>query len=438
MIVSFTFYKPMKAKAAVTGTLIVGGIVVAAAAAALGIGVAAAVSNESYGQKCQDIWDHIDSNVKKNINAMQTAGSVVTGFLSSEFLHAVVDGFRSHYQDSGAVSMINDPQQLCKLFDWNIENYGTNSRYGVGLALMRGALKNVTLLAEYTASSGMSISLPYCQVAFGNIQTGYNVPNFYNISATVANGWNIDTLGQFNVKDALNYSSKYAVIQATYGTNQYCYYLFNDSISGNGICVYPNSDVVVTPSTPDVYNPANENFFAQGVSVLNNKVDDVISRVASAEGVLNGIQVYLPPIVGTLTNINDQIKSLTQSQVTQKDVTTTDDKTKNDDTNKNRNSNPPKNPDMPDLTLPTGIQKKFPFCLPWDLAALYKLFQVSPKAPRWDVPINIDQGMIHVHQTYKFDMNSNGVMDNFLPVFKWFLNLTVVAGLIFLFKKIVS
>lgn len=105
---------------------------------------------------------------------------------------------------------------------------------------------------------------------------------------------------------------------------------------------------------------------------------------------------------------------------------------------KNRDTTPPKMPNMPDMELPKGLQKKFPFCLPWDLVACYKLFQVPAKAPTWSIPVNIDQGLIHVHQTYTYDLNSNNVMDTVLPIFKWFLNIAVVIGLIAITRKIMS
>lgn len=428
MIVSFTFYKPVKAHATVTACIIGGAIAVSVAAAALGIGCSKVLPTPAYNQACQDIWDHIDYNVKKNVNAMQTAGTLVTGFLSSAFLHAVVDGFQQHY-----------PSQVYTSQSWSsLENIlgFTHSDVSYGWRKLDLSQYQFTPLSYYTnvtwSTHGYytfgATSIGTWNILIGNGTQFYSASDSLAQSMIVSNHWNTAGADQGLV-------TKIALLQAV--RNSVTQYFLIDNMGG-GVVVNLPSDQTVDNPKPDVYNPANENFFAQGLSVMNHKVDDVISRVAQAEGVLGGIQVYLPPIVGTLSDINDQIKSLTQSQVTQKDVTTTDDKTKNEDTNKGRNTEAPKNPDMPDLTLPTGIQKKFPFCLPWDLMALYKLFQVSPKAPNWDVPINIDQGMIHVHQTYKFDMNSNGVMDNFLPVFKWFLNLAVVAGLIFLFKKIVS
>ena len=88
--------------------------------------------------------------------------------------------------------------------------------------------------------------------------------------------------------------------------------------------------------------------------------------------------------------------------------------------------------------LPTGLSKKFPFCLPWDLAACYRLFQVAPKAPVWSIPINIDQGALQVHQTYTYDLNGNKVMDTGLPVFKWFMNIGFIMMLVVLTRKIMS
>lgn len=131
------------------------------------------------------------------------------------------------------------------------------------------------------------------------------------------------------------------------------------------------------------------------------------------------------------------VRAQTQAQTTGLEATA-EDTAADEAANAGKSTIPASASNLPNFQLPTGLQKKFPFCLPWDLVACYKLFQVPAKAPVWSIPVSIDQGLIHVHQTYTYDMNSNGIMDNVLPVFKWFLNIAVVLGLIAITKKIMS
>lgn len=194
--------------------------------------------------------------------------------------------------------------------------------------------------------------------------------------------------------------------------------------------IYANGNSVL-PKTGDKTAAADAVIGALEGTKVGHKTD---------AGTKDGIDVQVPSNANTANPSNLRDATGTQTKVVGQDVATEADKAADDTYNQtnSKDTTPPKSTSMPSLELPTGLQKKFPFCLPWDLAAIYKLFNVTPKAPVWTIPVNIDQGFLHVHQTYTYDLNQNNVLDKGLPIFKWFLNISFCIGLIFITKRIMT
>lgn len=223
-------------------------------------------------------------------------------------------------------------------------------------------------------------------------------------------------------------------IRNDYDTDKYWDYYQLDA-TANGINI---SDSGMTFGQNELVD--RKNLVADGYSVLCGYdpewVFDKIKARQTAGGIdtSKGIQVK----VGTDAKSPADVRARTQAQTTGLEKTA-EAEAADEAANAGKSTVPASASDLPDFRLPAdGLQKKFPFCLPWDLVACYKLFQVPAKAPVWSIPVNIDQGLIHLHQTYTYDMNSNGIMDKILPVFKWFLNIAVVLGLIAITRKIMS
>lgn len=441
LIFGYSYREPVKVEAAATTVVVATSVLVATALAALGIGCSNALPTPEYNQACQHIASGISSAVAGTVTAFQGANNTIKVMLTQAFLHSVMDGVQKQYPN--------------KSFTVNFDNWKTaGSLVGISNATMLKFFAS----SDFNLNDGISSLQNVSSLNIGDV----NYPNVSTINmlfatATISKVFANDGVMRIHCNSANVMSSHFdfdneSGFEGAPVNTEYCLLSFiyhgasamafvPKSIPAGYENLYStfwtHSTTVDIPHQ-DVYNPADERFFADGFSAMNHRVDDVIGRIGALQGVQGGIMALLSDQVGSLADINDQIKSLTQATTTGVDATDTKEKEANDTANKGRDTTVPKNPTMPDLTLPTGLNKKFPFCLPWDLAACYRLFQVPAKAPCWDIPINIDQGLIHVHQTYKFDMNSNGVMDKALPVFKWFLNLGFVLGLILITRKIMS
>lgn len=435
----YSYKKPVKAEAAATTVLVGGAVLVGLGLTALGIGCSHILPTEGYNRACQNIWDGACKGVQTGAMKITEVATSVHYHLSTDFLKACLTGWRGIYPDGGQITGYASSAQIATLCGWDIADFGKNGSFGIGVY----NLLNPTLLSKYTVAEGVLISCGSVIYKLTNVVTaGFSKPQIGTITRIDSDtSFDVFALGNQPIVNAIGSCTEIAELQSQVtidGATQYAYWLICNNSAGTGICAMPKTGTVTTPSVPDVYNPADKNIFAEGYSTLNHRIDDVIGRIGALQGIQDGINVNVGDVVGSLDKINDTIRSKTQTQVIDTDATDTATEAENDKTNTGRDTTLPKNPSMPDLMLPTGLQKKFPFCLPWDLAACYKLFQVEPKAPVWSIPVNIDVGMVHVHQTYTYDLNSNGVMDGFLPVFKWFLNLGVVLGLILITRKIMS
>jgi hypothetical protein len=448
LVVGYSYKKPVKADAAATTVAVAGAVTVAAAIAALGLGVSGAMNTPAYNKACQNIWDGMSSAVQKSAIWVSGAAGQLHANLSSAFLHAVAGGMVAAYPPKSITVNFDNWTTVghtVGVTDWalavllsRIQN-SENVNFGVGVTNLQNL--GTVVVPDVPVGATATINMFFFDATLKRIQNNSNVINICPSASSNVHGYKVDwslTSSYYLCKAGTEYSLlsmyyKGARILGLTPTNaekdNYFFSTFSKTLS--------DSDTY-NPPIPTIYTPAEKSLYSNGYSVMNHKVDDVIGRIGALQGIQAGINVQLGDYAGTLAQINDAIKALTQAQVTSVDATDAAERTANDTVNKGRDTTAPKNPTMPDLKLPTGLNKKFPFCLPWDLMTCYQLFNVPAKAPVWTIPIKFDVGGIHVDHTYTFDLNSNAVLDNFLPIFKWFLNLSVLVGLIFITRKIMS
>lgn len=446
----------MKAEAAATAGGIAMWMLVGAAATALGIGVNAGVNNESYQQSCEQIGNEVQKKIAadgKVLSTLVTVGANNVLTMSKEFLFDVAQAgakffppvdmdfsqsgfsaFKSWAESASGLTM----EDSNKIYSWQAAfqcgdsflkycrkwkvTGKTTFAQPVGKDYKKvqiGAFAGLPFYAyQVSAASGNAFSILIPSAAscekfwgFTGSESSYGVPEFIVGPSSV-----------FLNLEAFDCQKQEAVeFLLQVGDNPW-----------QGICAYPKTAQPLPYTGEDVFNPADKAFFAEGYSAMIHSFADVVARIGAIQGVIDGIRVK----IGSLSIPG--IRSLTQTTILEKDITTEKDTDADDTRNKGRSTTVPKDPSMPHATLPKGIQNKFPFCLPWDLAACYRLFDVTPKAPTWNIPVNIDCGAVHVHHTYTYDLNNNNVLDQGLPVFKWFVNLAFVAGLIILTRKIMS
>lgn len=458
LVLGYSYKEPVKADALAVGAAVIGGAVITAAViGAIGIGVSANMNNESYTDACNQAWNQAKSNFEGNaanigknfadqFTVVQNSSGLVV-HAAKDAITELVKSFSNVYPQSTNVTSTD----LDFLNKFGLSQYGTNvvsvggiwsGGLPVGSSISRvisiGSFSGLQFneTANYTIGAVTLSILLSSSEAF---KVSYGSTVLADISWDSIPGW---------VKNSPNDKApvSFFLVQALTGA----YYLYmltpllgNSTVSpawavASFSLSAADGEAAMQWTGQDCYIPAIENLFADGFSVMNHSLNDVIGKIGALQGIQDGINIRLGDLTGTIEAINDEIKSWTQSKLIDLDISDSAEKEANAEKNTGRDTTPPKAPSMPDLTLPTGLNKKFPFCLPWDLVACYKLFQVPAKAPTWSIPVNIDVGYIKVHQTYTYDMNSNGVMDTVLPIFKWFLNISVIIGLIAITRKIMS
>lgn len=455
LVFGYSYKQPVKAEALVTTTAGTIGLValMSTLGCAIGIGIGGQNSHGDWTYYYKQIGDYVtnkfatigkkisDSGVLDFIN--DQANGYKTYHVSDDLMKATYEGFVATFPPGTPIGQVSNNTEFAKKMGWsqtfNPPCYAGAVPWGTALAVY--ALQNVCLIKTYTKAdlpfnrNGLKLSIAdnsyhgCFTLSVSNSMGSY----FKNVATFIP-----FTNGCFELD-----SYQWAEFSAYDPATKCDVWLLLDNVGATGYEGF--KDAATTPADPtnvnthDPYVPGNTGLYAQGHSVMNNSYDDVMAKIKAAQGTLDGINVRISDAVGSLQQINDQVKAQTQSQVLGQSIAdTATDAAADAATNAGRDVSIPKIPTMPDITLPTGIQRKFPFCLPWDLSACYRLFQVTPQAPVWNVPVNIDVGMIHVHRTYTYDLNSNGVLDKGITVFKWFEDLLFVFGLILVTKKIMS
>lgn len=85
--------------------------------------------------------------------------------------------------------------------------------------------------------------------------------------------------------------------------------------------------------------------------------------------------------------------------------------------------------------LPTGIADKFPFCVPFDMIAIVKIFYAEPKAPIFNIPIQFKE--LNYTQTFTFDFSGNG-WEKIALAIRWGMTILYLYGLTVLTRRLIK
>lgn len=448
IVIGSAYKNPVKVEAAAAAGDIAKliGMLVAAAATATGIGVNAGVNDDTYKQGCEQVGAEVQKKIAadgKALSTLVTVGADGVVNMSKEFLFDVAQAGAKFFPPvEYKISSSADIEKMAGLKHFDVPSSGmcwrnafTDSFHPWKMMTKAKVIASWVVPTVTTSDEKDIYSLKHCKIEHLDIlDLKMSLEDNGQQSGCFDNFSKVESFFPRFDNSYLVAGSKFIEIAGLDSAGVQCLlYLSNmDLPTAPGICVYPKTAVPLPLPWEDVFNPADKAFFAEGYSAMIHSFADVVARIGAIQGVIDGIRVK----IGSLSIPG--IRSLTQTTILEKDITTEKDTDADDTRNKGRSTTVPKDPSMPHATLPKGIQNKFPFCLPWDLAACYRLFDVTPKAPTWNIPVNIDCGAVHVHHTYTYDLNNNNVLDQGLPVFKWFVNLAFVAGLIILTRKIMS
>lgn len=406
-----------------TGVIVGGAVLFTAAMGALGIGIAASMNNESFSQAAQEAWDKTSDVVKAGVTYTVTAGRVVA--------HYTYDALKGLFQS--AVTEFPQATLTYGQVGYTIHNSDLGYIFHGSTQLIYSSSGNLTYLTCSSATilqSYQSIDFSQPFVAYGHTLSAANWPK-----------WTLDGVEiPSNSVPHFDGTYPYYVVEfRTSESNPFSIALINTCKPATEN--YRNAVILSGDSTAslyngqDVFNPANDKFYADGASAMTKSVDKVIDKVKEKVGTKDGVDVDAGPATGDRTKVQDEDKTETQAQRLGKDIADTQDKTDDDTKNKedNRDTTPPKTGSVPDLTIPELITKKFPFSIPWDLYNSVSNLSTTAKAPVFDIPFTATA--VGVNTTIHIDMAK---FDPVATLARWGLSLLFLIGLIILTNRMIK
>lgn len=432
LVVGTSYKRPVHA--VLTGSaLITGAVVVSSCLAALGIvpAVDALVNGKSYGQACQDIWNGLVDDIKTDVQGtIELVDNYKAQFKATgTLLRAVFDGACQEIPQVTDFGNITKGSSLQSKLGWEVyspsSNYGWPSQFNFsGYSSWRLVTQGSLTESKFTQDvGGVRFTLDgtsgwQCRISHSN-PDGYVVMDVANITSS----HNTDI------------GAKYAVLTATLDGVLH-YFIFFTGLNYPGWDVFSGGSVVLPKPAQDLFNPATDKIYADGKSAMNTKVDDVIDGIQDKVGVANPDtgEVEIPLTAPNVGSADDpDVVAQSQSDVLGKDIADDSDRDRDRDTNKDRDTSAPKPSDIPDLSLPDVLIKKFPFSLPWDLYNSVAILVSPGEAPKWEVPFKIQS--MGIDESFTLDMSQ---FDPLAAIIRWGLSLLFLISLIILTNKLIK
>lgn len=446
---------PVKVEAAVI-PVVAGAAIVAAAMSALGIGVAAGFDTESLATAAQKVWDDLSDSVRQTIVLTQVAGHTVAHF-TEQALRDIFSGLQTAFPQaaSGGTPLSEDFPNGYYFTNVALTSdfiYKLYSDYYASVA-DAPSFSDANRKANYLFLGRFRYTTGLFYVPLTELSSGITLKDFKVRDATQSTYRDVSGYiqnGPFNSSEYVSFKSVINLPAAPFDfilgietIDGYSHWVLFEP-SGAHYTIYEESPIDASPylpSVPDVFNPANEKFYADGVSTMNNSVDDVINRLK--EGVGETGQISDQPDVITVPgqivgdSVTDQTKGTDQAGTIGKDIATPDDIAANDVTNADRDTTKPSTPgedtDIPDLSIPQIITNKFPFSIPWDLYNSVRILVAPAAAPKWVLPLRFDK--LGVNTSITIDMAQ---FDGLAALSRWGLSLLFIISLIILSSKLVK
>lgn len=461
---------PVKVEAAVI-PVVAGAAIVAAAMSALGIGVSAGFDTAALAEGAQKVWDDLSDSVRNTIVLTEIAGHTVAHF-TEQALRDIFSGLQTAFPQASSGVVYSHPDSFTSRGDVIsfLSNLGVSNAESLLFRASWGT-DNILFISQshrfnFSEMSNFrfvgSYSLPFSIT--GTDTYTMNVP--WGLSLRFVN----DSSGGIKLSGAIDSSGGIMTYPGTkhYISSDFAYHesaslpfgatfialLFDRlgvtytvfiSVGLNDVYTFGTSSSLIDGAIPvpgqDVFNPANEKFYADGASVMSNSVDDVINRLK--EGVGETGQISDQPDVITVpgqivgNTVTDQTKGADQAGTIGKDIATPDDIVANDATNADRDTTKPTTPgedtDIPDLSIPQIITNKFPFSIPWDLYNSVRILVAPAAAPKWVLPLRFDK--LGVNTSITIDMAQ---FDGLAALSRWGSSLLFIISLIILSSKLVK
>ncbi len=421
-------------------------VVIGLCASALGIGIAAAVSNEQVQQVFQGIADKAGSALLETAYTINDAGKQVV-HVSGDLLKFVGDSLKSGWAASEQIKAWENmfPHGIHffnpTINDTFIQNaFGWTSSNPMNTGLNDTNFSEVTLLGKFSLNGTYSYvpytmfnGLVFWQEMYGGSGGNFVIKTKFDSAPTEWDytiRWNTNLFDNCTVKG-------YILFQ----------YLSKNGYKGYGILVPTWSSTALVYGTPAPISTEHPNttaagafpipnmeWYARGKSILSSgeTTDSVIARLKERIGVLEANGTTTFPLVNTGSNtvIDNNTRTQDQTKTVGQEIATDAEKAASEAANAGKDTSIPR-PDIPDLSLPLLIKSKFPFCLPWDIYNLVAgFYSADVKAPHWVWPIKLSR--LGIDEKIDIDFSP---LNTVAAIARFFEGAAFVFGLVLISRK---
>jgi hypothetical protein len=430
---------------------VAGCVLAGLALSALGVYVAASCGQPQAQQFYQDCHDACATALDATTYTVNAVGQTVCN-ISTQALQAVGDWLTNYQNDynSSEKQSVNFPRgwfftdtgitgsMLDSLFDSTYYTSNYNWKYyrpDVWSSVEYVAAFDIPSVGQSTTVdmyTGGTLTVTNQSYKYYD-SVGHNY-NYINLVGSVSGGLNSMALRE-NVDTTKGTDTKNVVALCTNAAGKEYYVLLGataDMDCVESLLNQPTTTIPVGGSTSTTTSSVKpSNLIANGKSAIaaGETSADVI---AALEERVAALEAGTVPCTNTGSNTAVDTKNSEQTQAQTTGATATAAETAASDTaNEGKDTSTAKPTDMPDLSLPSLLTKKFPFSLPWDLYASVKTLVATPAPPKFTVPF-LHITAWNVSQDITIDMSP---YENVAVVCRWGFSGLWCIGLIFLTKK---
>lgn len=450
LVFAYSYKEPVEVHA--TGVVgVVGSVAVVLALSALGINIGASVGNEVCKQVFDTIWtnglqkfgDQVAYVTEQGINMAPS----LLEFIGNEFVSAMnVDDYdlRAQLPDQ-KLDYLNPKMN----YDFIKAMFGLNTFVNnapIGYDFIAQEVTEETTvngmwilgIFEKTSSSQFLTMRFNTQVKIGS---AYGSGTESNCDITI-NGFRFrgdfqefDTYPTENITGPLGTSIILAVVQR--GIYKSYALITPSGIKDNVIRTYTPDDEDFSYIGGDQSYLLDESKIihnGKSVGVGENTPESVVETLKEKVGVTADDGTVTIPLIntGSKTDIDADNRTQTQEKTVGAEVATEADKAASEAANEGHDTTVPK-PNMPDISLPKLITKKFPFSLPWDLYGAFKNLVVPAQAPKFVYPFELPR--LGIHQSITIDFSGYGTLAS---ISRWGFLLAFVVWLIVITRKMIG
>jgi hypothetical protein len=453
LVWGYSYKEPTQAHAS-SAVIVAGGVIVMSAFLLGGVQFAASLGNQDAQNFCDNLYqakkDIIDKNVTTLVN-----GSQMEIQYGQDALQAIYSTYVDWSKGIEYRKELGDALQLGQLDYTNVTldttfyknlfqcssfyhtSYGTYSSLKIlatfddnftSRQLSFYALGLGNLIVENTeqgdAQGGVKFRIPINGTSY-YAYTRYLSSCQSDVSTQIGRNKHIFAYGVLSGSSTGHY-----IIMSCTGRNDLGFGVFRDYFGSDTTAAAP------TGAVNDDNEKAMQKAYYNGYSLGVHTADEVVQRLIDKLGKTNattGNTYVTVTNTGSTTGVDSQNRVGTQEQVSGSTAVASDaEKAAADAANAGRDTSLPKPGDLPDLSLPMLLTRKFPFSLPWDLYASVKMLAATPTTPIYTIPFI--RNLWGINQDITIDMTK---FEPVAAVCRWGFSAMWVVGLIFLTRKLI-